>query len=546
MFYKHLYLKYNQSVDLIIENALNLILMKNIYISVFTFITALGFAQESTLADVLRYSNTNLNGTARYQAMGGAFGALGGDLSALSVNPAGSTFFNENTASASLTSYNKRNNSSYFGESKVVSDSSLDMNQIGGVLVFTDNSKYAEWNKFTIGLNYDNVGKFNDYTSATGTNPFSSIDSYFLNKAQGRVPQNLVILDASINETRSQLYQYLGESGNFDAQQAFLGYQSYILDTNSNLPNNNIYFSNSAPGNKFRHTNTFESTGYNGKMALNFASSYKDKLSLGMNLNFFFTDYRKTSVITENNQNPIFSTGTSVTNIRFQNDVYTYGNGFSLQLGAIYKFNNNFRVGFNYDSPTWYNLNDELTQSIATNSVEVVGTTASEFSDVVAPDVVNIYQPYNIQTPQKFTGSAAYIFGKKGLLSVDYGYKDYSTSRIKPKNDGLYNSINNQARNLLGGSKEIKLGGEYRVLKQVSLRGGYRFDESPFITDAPYGNLTAYSGGIGYSWGDAKLDLSYTQEHRNYSEAFLTSDFNFGSRVRNYNNNVTLTYTVSF
>ena len=29
----------------------------------------------------------NLNGTARYRAMGGAFGAVGGDLSALNVNP---------------------------------------------------------------------------------------------------------------------------------------------------------------------------------------------------------------------------------------------------------------------------------------------------------------------------------------------------------------------------------------------------------------------------------------------------------------------------
>jgi hypothetical protein len=37
----------------------------------------------------LRYSQDNLNGTARFRAMG-AFGALGGDLSSLNVNPAGS------------------------------------------------------------------------------------------------------------------------------------------------------------------------------------------------------------------------------------------------------------------------------------------------------------------------------------------------------------------------------------------------------------------------------------------------------------------------
>ena len=39
--------------------------------------------------DALRYSTQNLSGTARYAAMGGAFGSLGGEFSALSSNPAG-------------------------------------------------------------------------------------------------------------------------------------------------------------------------------------------------------------------------------------------------------------------------------------------------------------------------------------------------------------------------------------------------------------------------------------------------------------------------
>ena len=38
--------------------------------------------------DALRYSLTKLSGTARYTAMGGAFTALGGDLSSVSLNPA--------------------------------------------------------------------------------------------------------------------------------------------------------------------------------------------------------------------------------------------------------------------------------------------------------------------------------------------------------------------------------------------------------------------------------------------------------------------------
>ena len=39
--------------------------------------------------DVLQLSQTELRGTSRFQAMAGAFGALGGDLSTLTQNPGG-------------------------------------------------------------------------------------------------------------------------------------------------------------------------------------------------------------------------------------------------------------------------------------------------------------------------------------------------------------------------------------------------------------------------------------------------------------------------
>ena len=41
------------------------------------------FAQN--VADAVRYSTQNITGTARFRGTGGAFGALGGDVSALNV-----------------------------------------------------------------------------------------------------------------------------------------------------------------------------------------------------------------------------------------------------------------------------------------------------------------------------------------------------------------------------------------------------------------------------------------------------------------------------
>ncbi|UPT70129.1 MAG: hypothetical protein M0D53_13525 [Flavobacterium sp. JAD_PAG50586_2] len=49
-------------------------------------------SQETTTEDALRYGVENLTGSARFRGMGGAFGAVGGDMSAINQNPAGSIF----------------------------------------------------------------------------------------------------------------------------------------------------------------------------------------------------------------------------------------------------------------------------------------------------------------------------------------------------------------------------------------------------------------------------------------------------------------------
>jgi hypothetical protein len=71
------------------------------------------FAQDVT--DALRFSRGDVSGTARYTAMGGAFGALGGDISAIHLNPASSAVFITNKFSASLNLTSISNDSFYGG-----------------------------------------------------------------------------------------------------------------------------------------------------------------------------------------------------------------------------------------------------------------------------------------------------------------------------------------------------------------------------------------------------------------------------------------------
>ena len=69
------------------------------------------------ISDGLNYSSNSIDGTARFNSMSGAFGALGGDLSAIAVNPAGSVVFNNGHFSLSFGSDKKANQSSLLNSS---------------------------------------------------------------------------------------------------------------------------------------------------------------------------------------------------------------------------------------------------------------------------------------------------------------------------------------------------------------------------------------------------------------------------------------------
>lgn len=486
-------------------------------------------AQETTPEDALRYAVENLTGTARYRAMGGAFGAIGGDLSAINQNPAGSIFFANNFATFTGSSYNTKNTSRYFGTTRSENDNSFDLNQAGVVFVFKDNNPKNDWKKITLALNYENNNNFDNNIYSAGINPYNSIDKYFLRFANG-LPQEGGI-------TLQTLENGFFENLNFIDQQAYLGYQAYMFNPVSNTPQNTTYVTNVPTNSNYYQDNYTLSTGYDGKFTANFATAYKDKLFLGINLNYHFTDILKTTSVFESYDT--VDTTTGLQSVQFDTETHTFGNGFSFNLGAIAKATESLRVGLAYQSPTWYRLVDEQRQAIFVNCPDCSTNNPINFN----PGVTMIYQQYTIQTPGKWTGSVVYLFGKRALLSADVSTKDYSNTKFRPQND--YTGLNSFMSNALHDAIEVRLGGEYKY-KEFSFRAGYRFDESPYKVDQAFGDLTGYSGGLGYTFGDSRIDLAYSYEHRNFNYTFLSSGLTDPARVSRYNNNVTVSYSMNF
>ncbi len=511
---------------------LNSLKMKK-YITLVLFGLTVTTMQSQDITDAIRFSQENLNGTARFRAMGGAFGALGGDFSSLNVNPAGSAIFANNQVTFTLNSFGTNNKSNYFGTKTDENSSTFDINQFGGVFVLKNTDRSSDWKKFSFAMNYENSNNFDNAVFSAGTNP-NSIGNYFTYYANINGGESLSNLQLQSGENITDLYDYLGSNYGFGSQQAFLGYQGYIIDEASNYDENTNrnYVSLIPSGGNYYQENYFESNGYNGKLTFNASGQYKDKFYFGVNINTHFIDYKQSTSFYEENNNNLFS---GVQRLRFDNELTTYGNGVSIHLGAIAKVTKEVRLGLSYESPTWYEMNDKLTQGLAVVSADALGELPTDY---VNPRIINVYEPYQLQTPAKWTGSFAYVYGKSGLLSIDYSLKDYGNTEFIPKDD--YRNANRELNNLLGLSSELRIGGEYRI-NELSLRAGYRTEQSPYKNGKTIGELTGFSTGFGYNFGGTRLDLAYSHTQRDSQKHFFSIGMTDSSKITTKTNNITMT-----
>jgi hypothetical protein len=497
-------------------------------------IFALGTAFAQDITDGLRYSTEATTGTARFNAMSGAFGALGGDLSAIAINPAGSAVFLGSSAAVSLAGNDIENKANYFSTQTKSINTDININQAGGVFVIKNTSENSNWKKFTIAINYQSTQNYDNELFVKG-NGDTSIGEFFTSQAQG-VP--LELLQLQTGESISDLYAYLGENQGVIAQNAFLAYQGFIIDPiDETDPQNTQYFSNIASG-RFNHEYAYLTEGANNKFTINLGTQVKDNLFFGINLNAHSIDYRQSTLLYESNSN----SGSTVTQVGFENNLAVVGSGFSAQLGAIAKLNENIRIGLSLDSPTWFEIAEETTQYL--ESRRTVGNQAEV--QIVDPRVLNVYENYYLRTPAKVSASAAYIFGTQGLLSVEYSFKDYASIQFDDNNfDSYFSSVNATIDNSLKGVSSIRLGGEYRI-SQVSLRGGFQFEESPYQNTVMMSDLTGFSLGMGYNYGNYSLDLSYARAEQKRTQQLYSVGLTDKANINTISSAIALTLGLKF
>ncbi len=476
---------------------------------VFSFI---GLVNAQNFEDAWRYSQDNIYGTARFTGMSGAFSSLGGDLSALSLNPAGATTFTTNQMSGSFSFYNTQNTAEYFGQNTVDDYTSFDdrfvgVDQLGAVWVFKSNT--SDWNKIALAINYNKDADYGNFYRIKGLNTAGhSVTDYFVDNANGIALADLKIIDGF-----SEDYKWLGENLGYNAQQAYLGYQAYIINAVDPNDDTNTQYVSNANYSQVYHQNTINSYGSKTHFDFSIAGTYQHVLQLGFSISAYTIDYTENNTITEDQYDP----ASDLQYLKFRNILHVEGSGLGVKLGAIYKVAPGVKFSLAYHSPQWLDINEYLEQAIHTEM-----SNGDVFD--IQPAIQNAFAPYKIITPSKLILGASTVINKTVVISADYTYQNMSNLHFKEKDDyadtSYFDAINDAISNDMQPVHKLNLGGEIKLSK-LFLRAGTYASTSPVKTSTSLFTDQGYSFGTGYNFGLFVIDVAYINQQTEQSKTLL-------------------------
>ncbi|MDX5478858.1 MAG: outer membrane protein transport protein, partial [Cyclobacteriaceae bacterium] len=225
---------------------------------------------------------------------------------------------------------------------------------------------------------------------------------------------------------------------------------------------------------------------------------------------------------------------------RLEENLSMDGFGANVNLGIIYKPIEEVNLGLNFQSPTWYRINEQYEARM----VNQFNNYYFEQEDIVLgreeAQTPIVLGTYNLNTPMRLSGGATFFIGKNGFISADIDYLDYSASRINSR-DFNPAEDNQEIRALYGQTFNYRVGGEFR-LDIFRLRAGYAYYGDPFSGSPNFDRSTQQiSGGLGVRLEKFYVDFALTgmafdQLYSSYN--YLENGVNIGP-VTEIRNNIT-------
>lgn len=467
--------------------------MKRILTLLTLAISTFGFSQDPE--DALRLMYNHPLGTARSNAIGGAMGSLGGDMSSSNINPAGLGFYNKGEFYVSPFFSTKSNDFNYFGNKTNATDSRATLGALGIVFTNDDSRRRSNYKSKVFSITYTKLADYNNNVSFRGQNNYSSYlekyaDQLYYDGASEQAAKENYIYGSSLAYHSNLISPVLNSNGD-------------ITDYKANIPI-------SGGLNQFYDSKT---KGSMSEMNFSWAGNLDDKLYLGASIVMPMVNFSRSFEYGESissGNSPVFD---------FTENFTSKGFGLGAKLGLIYKIQPSLRVGFSIHTPQVMTFNESY------NSVLYSSTYPNGLSSY---DLINMYKDnyyptgytYNVTTPMKSILSGSYFFASPatpttplGFVSADIefvnyaGIKYYSTDNSSSVIN-YYNDLNQTIKNLYSNAVNFKLGSEVRINKNWLLRGGAAVYSSPYKDKTIDAGKLVGSGGLGYRIGNQFIDLT--------------------------------------
>ena len=425
------------------------------------------FAQGNEI-DAFTLTNTELGGTARSMAMGGAFGALGGDLSVISNNPAGLGIYRSSEVSGTLDFSKINTSTNWIGQSTDKDKARFAPSIFAFSLYFPTGSEGVR--NWSFGFSYNRLKDYHrSYKMSNKGQDYSMADFAAWRAMNAFGPGKGISQDELESENP---YSNSGLSGNW---LPVLGVQSGMFGHFAGRENefqsafgwkeSDNQWLVEKPANSSLRVNE---SGYMNEYNLGFGLNISHFLFMGASLSVTDIDYKYSSFYED-----AFRYNTEKDDYLYmENRLNTKGTAVSANIGVIMNLEM-IRLGVAYNSPRLYDMTDYYRAWAGT---EIHGYDEPKW-EAATPD--GAYSEYRFKTPDKWIFSGAFVFGQSALVSADYEIMNYRNMRFSDRNGDADYEANDYIKDDYTFLHTLKLGAEIKVTPQFAIRGGYMMQTSP-------------------------------------------------------------------
>jgi hypothetical protein len=452
----------------------------------FTFEVAV---QAQITSDALLFSQTHQTITARSMGVGNALGALGGDLSSASLNPAGIAVYRRMEIALSVGGIFNATATNFLENGRTDRQTALSFGGIGLVLAAKIRKRRSGWKFVNFALTVNRIANYTKRFSYQGVSTGSRLQSFAEN---------------SNGFSTSEL----------DIYEGWVAYNAYLMDSVAPF----TYVANGGVSDT-SFTDKYQSVNRTGgvhEVGLTLGGNYDNKLYLAATVGIDVLEMKEDRIYEETGQ------GIDFRSMTFTENREVSGLGINLKLGLIYRINKILRIGLAVHTPTAYRLVDSYNTGL---SSEIVYDSILRSAEYLMEDQDPYVLQHNLVTPWVFMGSIGVIIAKKGFVGIDVEYTDYSWASFSllenektSSNNQFMESLNRRVADSYRGVLKARIGGEVAI-GLARIRLGYQFQTSPYVD--PIEGVTDMrhdiSVGAGVRWKHFFLDFAYNHTIRDFA-----------------------------